>query len=177
MTTTAFDDQFTTPATQTILRVNVIESQQQIHDLQTRLAAAIERADRAEAELAKLRKQKPVAWCDPVEFKEDPWSFQGFRCRTNNYPTMPLYAAPIPAVPAEWREAMQEAHDTFQRYADLHRAKDTRDGHEKAKLNQKLANKLYALLQSAEVQAGDKWNLTPAPTHPVDRNAGEVRHD
>ena len=44
MTTTAFDDQFT-PATQTILRVNVIESQQQIHDLQTRLAAAIERAD------------------------------------------------------------------------------------------------------------------------------------
>ena len=55
-------------------------------------------------------------------------------------------------VPKEWREAMQEAHDTFQRYADLHRAKDTRDSHEKANVNQKLANRLYALLQSAEVR-------------------------
>lgn len=54
-----------------------------------------------------------------------------------------------PSVPEEWRKALQEAHDTFQRYADLHRAKDTPDGHEKAKANQKLANKLYALLQSA----------------------------
>ena len=33
------------------------------------------------------------------------------------------------------------------------------------------------VLQSAEVQAGDKWQLTPAPTHPADRNVGEVRHD
>jgi len=46
MTSTAHEDQFT-PATQTILRVNVIESQQQIHDLQTRLAAAIERTEKA----------------------------------------------------------------------------------------------------------------------------------
>lgn len=53
-----------------------------------------------------------------------------------------------PAVPEDWRVALQEAHGTFQRYADLHRAKDTPDGHEKAKANQKLANKLYALLQN-----------------------------
>ena len=55
-----------------------------------------------------------------------------------------------PAVPEEWRDVMQDAHDTFQRYADQHRAKDTRDSHEKANVNQKLANRLYALLQSAE---------------------------
>lgn len=56
------------------------------------------------------------------------------------------------SVPEEWREAMQEAYDTFQRYADLHQAKGTHDGYKKAKANQKLANKLYALLQSAEVR-------------------------
>jgi hypothetical protein len=36
---------------------------------------------------------------------------------------------------------------------------------------------VIALLQSAEAQAGDKWQLTPTPTHQSDRNAGEVRHD
>jgi len=93
MTTTAFDDQFT-PSTQTILRVNVIESQQQIHDLQTRLAAAIERTEKAEAELAKLAQQKPVAWMDAEgdTYKEEP---------PENWcpPHVPLYAAPVPAAP------------------------------------------------------------------------------
>ena len=40
-----------------------------------------------------------------------------------------------------------------------------------------LRSKVRALLQSAEAQASDKLQLTPAPTHPADRNAGEVRHD
>lgn len=62
-----------------------------------------------------------------------------------------MNAPQAPAVPEDWREAMQKAHDTFQRYADLHQAKGTHDGYEKAKANQKLANKLYAMLQSAEV--------------------------
>ena len=163
MTTTAFDDQFT-PATQTILRVNVIESQQQIHDLQTRLAAAIERAEKTEAELAKLREQKPVAWCDPIEFRDDPWSFQGFRCRTNNHPTMPLYADPVPAVHAEWREVMSKLVGIVESSTKFHGCDD-------------VTKQARALLQSAEVQAVDKWQLTPATTHPVDRKAGEVRHD
>lgn len=64
---------------------------------------------------------------------------------------VPVPSVPVPSVPEEWREAMQEAYDTFQRYADLHQAKGTHDGYKKAKANQKLANKLYALLQSAEV--------------------------
>ena len=107
MTTTAFDDQFT-PATQTIEPVRhpydtVAILRRNVADLEVALKQQTERAEAAEAELARLRKQKPVAWCDPVEFKDDPWSFQGFRCRTSNYPTMPLYAAPVPApaVPAE----------------------------------------------------------------------------
>ena len=137
MTTTAFDDQFT-PATQTILRVNVIESQQQIHDLQTRLAAAIERADRAEAELAKLREQKPVAWCDPVEFNDDPWSFQGLRRRTSNYPTMALYAAPVhaPTVLSVSSNVLEMLDGVFA---------DTATG-------QKYLSEARALLQSAEVR-------------------------
>ena len=62
MTSTAYDDQFT-PATQTILRVNVIESQQQIHDLQTRLAAAIERAEKTEEKLTTARDDMQ-SWID-----------------------------------------------------------------------------------------------------------------
>ena len=99
MTTTAFDDQFT-PATQTILRVNVIESQQQIHDLQTRLAAAIERAEKAEAELANLAQQKPVAWRHENGNIFLPWQKDLI---TTNAVFSPLYAAhvPAPAVPNE----------------------------------------------------------------------------
>jgi len=117
--------------------------------------------DELRKELARLREQEPVAW----KYKDEPW-FDGNHWHdsyavTLSYATaifkhkdaVPLYAAPVPApaVPEDWREAMQEAHDTFQRYADLHQAKGTHDGYEKAKANQKLANKLYAMLQSAEV--------------------------
>ena len=102
MTTTAHEDQFTVGtqtiektvrqpySTEAILRRNIA-------DMEVALRTQTERAEAAEAELANLAQQKPVAWCDPVEFKDDPWSFQGFRCRTSNYPTMPLYAAPVPA--------------------------------------------------------------------------------
>ncbi len=121
MTTTAFDDQFT-PATQTILRVNVIESQQQIHNLQTRLAAAIERAEKteeklttarddmqswidsrngwmeragaAEAELAKLREQKPVAWRHENGNIFLPWQKDLI---VTGAVFSPLFAAPVPA--------------------------------------------------------------------------------
>lgn len=118
MTTTAFDDQFT-PATQNRLRVNVIESQQQIHDQQTRLAAAIERAEKAEGELAelqatlaKLREQKPVAHIDY-------WKSDGtLIARRQETSGGKLYVAPVPAnqpqsgvlaVPAEWRDAVGAA--------------------------------------------------------------------
>ena len=227
MTTTAFDDQFVS-ATETILALNVRDECQQVHDLQVRLAAAIQRATDAEAEMAKLREQAPAGWVDADG------DFYHGRNYPNVFPTaVPVYAATVPApavpeldpmtrlivsdpkqlkpkkqepavpsvvfmahnktssilfaarkdadqyaasfgpaagvsvtecavigsqsapqapaVPEEWRDVMQDAHDTFQRYADQHRAKDTRDSHEKANVNQKLANRLYALLQSAEV--------------------------
>ena len=62
MTTTAFDDQFTDApepvrqqySTADILRRNVV-------DLEIALRKQTERAEKAEAELAKLREQKPVA--------------------------------------------------------------------------------------------------------------------
>jgi len=126
MTTTAHEDQFTV-GTQTIEK-----TVRQPYD-----TVAILRRNIADMEVA-LRTQ--------TELKEKAEAENPLGC-----PYCKV-SAPAPAVPAEWREAMQEAHDTFQRYADLHWAKDTRDSHEKAKVNQKLANKLYALLQSAEVR-------------------------
>ena len=189
MTTTAFDDQFT-PSTQTIEPVRqpydtVSILRRNIADMEVALRTQTELKEKAEAELANMAQQKPVAWRHENGNIFLPWQKDLI---TTSAVFSPLYAAPVPAphkgathcddcgltwlddglnplgcpyckvsapapaVPAEWREAMQEAHDTFQRYADLHWAKDTRDSHEKAKVNQKLANKLYALLQSAEVR-------------------------
>ena len=103
--TTAFDDQFT-PATQTILRTNVSESQKIIHDLQVRVkqlltdydvlaneyqatcAAHIATLDRLE----EASKQKPVAWCDA---DGDFYSGEHY---PNVWPSaVPLFAAPVPA--------------------------------------------------------------------------------
>lgn len=163
MTTTAFDDQFT-PATQTIEPVRhpydtVAILRRNVADLEVALKQQTERAEAAEGELesvrednhsmmveinglreelARLRKQKPVAWCDPVEFKDDPWSFQGFRCRTSNYPTMPLYAAPVPA-PAVLSVASNVLEMLDGVFAD------TATG-------QKYLSEARALLQSAEVR-------------------------
>jgi len=197
MSSTACDDQFTV-GTQTIERIRapydpIAVLKRNVAALEVALKQQAERAEAAEAELANLREQKPVAWINLNKWTPSNWP----RCVTpEEYEKerelltklTAVYAAPVPAphkgathcddcgltwlddglnplgcpyckvsapapaVPAEWREAMQEAHDTFQRYADLHWAKDTRDSHEKAKVNQKLANKLYALLQSAEVR-------------------------
>ena len=156
MTTTAHEDQFTV-GTQTIERIRapydpIAVLKRNVAALEVALKQQTERAEAAEAELAKLAQQSPIKYLYRVidcfghdVLRDDPKG-------ATILETVPLFAAPAPAVPAEWREAMQEAHDTFQRYADLHWAKDTRDSHEKAKVNQKLANKLYALLQSAEVR-------------------------
>ena len=40
---------------------------------------------------------------------------------------------------ARLREALEKARDTFQRYGDLHNAKNTPDGHQKAAVNYALA--------------------------------------
>lgn len=87
-----------------------------------------------------------------------------------------------PAVPAEWKQAVSEflsSHDAA--WAELFKTlpADTRSvtvSDHQANAVRK-ANALRALLQSAEVPPGDKLQLTPVPTHPVDRNTGEVRHD
>lgn len=123
-----------------------------IADLERELQRQSDRAHAAEMELKGLLEQVPLT------FVHDPNGYALDGKHTEIADALPvgtdLYSRPIPApaVLEEWREAMQKAHDTFQRYADLHQAKGTHDGYEKAKANQKLANKLYALLQST----GDK---------------------
>ena len=189
MTTTAFDDQFT-PATQTVEPVRqpydtVAILRRNIADMEVALRTQTERAEAAEAELAKLREQKPVAWR-----YQDALGNYRYRGYVPNFDTeywilkpIPLYAAhvpvPVPAVPEEWRKVMAELT------ADLQAACDAEHPHRdqypsvmrRYNNDMEIVEKARALLQSAEVQAVDKWQLTPATTHPVDRKAGEVRHD
>lgn len=152
MTTTAFDDQFVS-ATETILARNVRDEHQQVHDLQVRLAAAIQRAADAEAELANLAKQEPVAY---VKYKATggnvglAWMAiptAAFYPREGEKlyvapvpapavpeldpmtrlivsdPKQPKQAKQAPAVPEEWREVMAEL------VADLQSACDAEHPH------------------------------------------------
>ena len=101
MTTTAHEDQFTI-GTQTIEPVRqpyntVSILRRNIAALEVALKQQTERAEAAEAELAKMREQKPFGYMsdenkdshpDGVYVKREPWKTQ-----TN----IPLYAAPVPA--------------------------------------------------------------------------------
>ena len=106
MTTTAHEDQFTAEPelvikpydTASILRRNVA-------DLEIALKQQTERAEAAEAELANLRKQKPVAWINLNKWTPS----NGPRCVTPEEYEKELelltkltavYAAPVPAVAA-----------------------------------------------------------------------------
>ena len=103
MTTTAHEDQFTDApepvhqpySTADILRRNVA-------DLEIALRKQTERAEAAEAELAKLRKQKPVAWINLNKWTPS----NGPRCVTHEEyekerelltKLTAVYAAPVPA--------------------------------------------------------------------------------
>lgn len=89
--------------------------------LLARLAAVTERAERAEAELAKMLEQKPVAWMHDKDGRVDTchdsvkelWIKVGQKqntqfmreivpCRVEHY-NIPLYAAPVPAPATECR--------------------------------------------------------------------------
>jgi len=88
------------------------------------------RAEAAEAELAKLREQKPVAWINLNKWTPSNWP----QCVTpEEYEKKrelltkltAVYAAPVPApaVPEEWREVLRECADDLaieldQRYGD-----------------------------------------------------------
>lgn len=53
-----------------------------------------------------------------------------------------------PAIPTEWIAIITFARDIFLKYADLHRAKKTQDGDEKARVNQHNADVLTKLLNN-----------------------------
>lgn len=148
MTTTACDDQFvinterhiTMYSIEAILRRNVA-------DLEIALRKQTERAEAAEAELAKLAQQKPVAWVDYIE--------HGDGSVTHNYSkepcatyARPLFAAPVPAnqpqsgvlaVPAEWREVLSVLIGIVESSTKFHGCSD-------------VTKQARALLQSAEVK-------------------------
>ena len=178
MTTTAHEDQYLSapePVRETLSRESILR--RNIASLEVALKQQTERAEKAEAELTKLREQKPVAWRHENGNIFLPWQKDLI---TTSAVFSPLYAAhvpvPVPAVPEEWRKVMAELT------ADLQTACDAEHPHRdqypsvmrRYNNDMEIVEKARALLQSAEVQAGDKWNLTPAPTHPVDRNAGEA---
>ena len=210
MTTTAFDDQFT-PSTQTIEIVHapyepVAILKRNVAELELALKRQTERAEAAEAELARLAQQKPVAWRHENGNIFLPWQKDLI---VTGAVFSPLYAAPVPApaVPNEiglgkgefviWPVKIGGVHGlAFVKTNDPQAVgafhAEPEDGQielgagdsvihfgnaESAMVLAERLQYVIALLQSAEVQAVGKWQLTPATTHPVDRKAGEVRHD
>ena len=122
----------------------------------------MERAGAAEAELAKLRKQKPVAWINLNKWTPS----NGPRCVTPEEYEKELelltkltavYAAPVPAVavpavPEEWREVMKELADDLaieidQDYPPERRAYPSEQ--RKYEGEMVIVNRARALLQSA----------------------------
>ena len=128
MTTTAFDDQFTVapePVRQTYDTCSILR--RNVADLEIALRKQTERAEKAEAELAKLREQEPVAWMlECQQWTGDTawllsWSKSGNgQCNRLDGEShqRALYERPIPrersdsipapAVPDDWREVMAE---------------------------------------------------------------------
>ena len=160
MTTTAHEDQFTAEPepvrqpydTGSILRRNVAA-------LEVALRQQTELKEKAEAELAKLREQKPVAWINLNKWTPS----NGPRCVTHEEyekerelltKLTAVYAAPAPApaVPAEWRKVMAELA------ADLQAACDAEHPHRdqypsvmrKYNNDMKIVEKARSLLQSAD---------------------------
>lgn len=96
MTTTAFDDQFTagTQTIQPVLQPYSTEAilRRKIADMEVALKQQTELKEKAEAELAKIREQKPVAW-----MREDGNLYLAWQ-KDLCLPEVrfsPLYAAPI----------------------------------------------------------------------------------
>jgi len=116
------------------------------------------RTEKAEAELAKLAQQEPVAWMRPGDEGYD----SHFRdhstvvsCPTNPWTGyIPLYAAtvPAPAVPAEWREVMAELAADLQSTCDAEHPHRDQYPSVMRKYNNdmEIVEKARALLQSAE---------------------------
>lgn len=98
MTTTAHEDQFT-PATQTVVVVReaydaVAILRRNIAALEVALRQQTERAEAAEAELARLAQQKPVAWRHENGNIFLPWQKDLI---VTGAVFSPLFAAPVPA--------------------------------------------------------------------------------
>ena len=129
------------------------------------------RTEKAEAELAKARKQDPVAWMRPDDEGYD----SHFRdhstvvsCPTNPWTGyIPLYAAPVPApdvpaqVPEEWIKVMAELTDDLQAACDAeHPHRDKYPSVMRRYNNDmEIVEKARALLQSAEVTNADADRL------------------
>ena len=159
MTTTAFVDQFTA-ATQTIEGVHapyepVAILKRNVAELELALKQQTERAEAAEAELARLAQQKPVAWRHENGNIFLPWQKDMI---VTGAVFSPLFAAPlVPAVPKEWKQAVSDflsSHDAA--WAELFKSlpADTRSvtvSNHQADAVRK-ANVLRDLLQSAEVR-------------------------
>lgn len=153
-----------------LLKHQAAQDQAQIHNLQLRLANAVARAERAEEELKALAEQEPVMCNAALGNGDGTYSshFLKWPLKAYEKPIHPVseffYARPIPAhpsqpgavgdatspIPPEWIAAVTAARDQFLKYAELHLAKGTQDGNEKARANQHNADILTKLLERAK---------------------------
>lgn len=98
MTTTAHEDQFTAapePVREPMSREAILR--RSVADLELALKQQTERAEAAEAELAKLAQQKPVVMLNLSHDGSDFEMFYDLSDLKFNSMRMPLYAAPVPA--------------------------------------------------------------------------------
>ncbi len=102
MTTTAHEDQFTagTQTIQPVLQPYSTEAilRRNIADMEVALRAQTELKERAEAELAKIRGQTPLAWMTgDGRVASDETKRTSMASASRSSFTIPLYAAPVPA--------------------------------------------------------------------------------
>lgn len=130
-----------------------------------------ERAEKAEAELARMAQQEPVAWMRPDDEGYD----SHFRdhstvvsCPTNPWTGyIPLYAGPVPAVaapavPEEWCEVMTELADDLaieidQSYPPERRAYPSEQRRYEREME--IVNRARAMLQSSQAAPAVPANL------------------
>jgi hypothetical protein len=73
---------------------------------------------------------------------------------------------------------LRESYETFRRYANLHLAKGTKEGNEKAAANNKMANRIEKFLATQPIEEGSEASTekkrTPRRAKVAKRDVGDL---
>lgn len=131
---------------------SLIQMQRKLADVTSKLENAEGEIAEAQATLAKLREQKPVAWECGSYMTKDPKRANWYEQHTGEGAIAFYHSAvPAPAVPEEWREVMTELADDLaieidQSYPPERRAYPSEQ--RRYEMEMEIVNRARALLQS-----------------------------